>query len=28
MALVWLVFAVVLEKPLPAEFWSSVRRDG
>lgn len=27
-AIVWVVFSVVLEKPLPAEIWSSVRRGG
>jgi hypothetical protein len=28
MALVWVVFSVVLEKPLPPEFWSAMRRGG
>jgi glucose dehydrogenase len=28
MALVWVVFSIVLEKPLPPEFWSSARRGG
>jgi putative tricarboxylic transport membrane protein len=26
--IVWLVFSIVLEKPLPPEFWSSSRRGG
>ncbi|MBS4011540.1 MAG: tripartite tricarboxylate transporter TctB family protein [Roseovarius sp.] len=28
MALVWAVFSIVLEKPLPPDFWSSARRGG